>query len=91
MKASELFRKYSKTTVLDHSNYRLIERIPAVPGTSNNRGFTVSRVHLIAMDLLNKCKIVQTMIRSADFFSNQLIWISVVGSISFKHYELQLF
>ena len=41
MKASELFRKYPKTPVFDHSNYRLFERIPAVPGTSNNRGLTV--------------------------------------------------
>ena len=38
---SELFRKYPKTPVFDHSNYRLFERIPAVPGTSNNRGLTV--------------------------------------------------
>ena len=29
------------TPVFDHSNYRLFERIPAVPGTSNNRGLTV--------------------------------------------------
>ena len=41
MKASELFRKYPKTPVFDHSNYRLLERIPAVPGTSNNGGLTV--------------------------------------------------
>ena len=41
MKASELFRKYPKTSDFDHSNYRLFERIPAVPGTSNNRGLTV--------------------------------------------------
>ena len=41
IKASELFRKYPKTSDFDHSNYRLFERIPAVPGTSNNRGFTV--------------------------------------------------
>ena len=46
---SELFRKYLKTTVFDHSNYRLFERIPAVPGTSNNRGLTV--VILIRKDL----------------------------------------
>ena len=38
---SELFRKYPETPVFDHSNYRLFERIPAVPGTSNNRGLTV--------------------------------------------------
>ena len=38
---SELFRKYPKTAVFDHSNYRLFERIHAVPGTSNNRGLTV--------------------------------------------------
>ena len=38
---SELFRKYPKTPVSDHSNYRLFERIHAVPGTSNNRGLTV--------------------------------------------------
>ena len=37
----KLFRKYPKTPVFDHSNYRLFERIPAVPGTSNNRGLTV--------------------------------------------------
>ena len=41
MKASELFRKYPKTPVFDHSNYRLFERIHAVPCTSNNRGLTV--------------------------------------------------
>ena len=41
MKVSELFRKYPKTPVFDHSNYRLFERIPAVPGTSNNRSLTV--------------------------------------------------
>ena len=40
-KASELFRKYPKTPVFDHSNYRLFERISVVPGTSNNRGLTV--------------------------------------------------
>ena len=39
---SELFRKYPKTSVFDHSNYRLLKRITAVPGTSNNRGLTVS-------------------------------------------------
>ena len=39
---SELFRKYPKTPVFDHSNYRLFERIHAVPGSSNNRGLTVS-------------------------------------------------
>ena len=41
MKVSELFRKYPKTPVFNHSNYRLFERIPAVPGTSNKRGLTV--------------------------------------------------
>ena len=41
MKASKLFRKYPKTADFDHSNYRLFERIPAVPCTSNNRGLTV--------------------------------------------------
>ena len=41
MKASELFRKYPKTPVFDHSNYRLFERIPAVPDTLNNQGLTV--------------------------------------------------
>ena len=41
MKATELFRKYPKTPVFDHSNYRLFERIPVVLGTSNNRGLTV--------------------------------------------------
>ena len=40
MKA-ELFRKYPKTPDFDHWNYRFFERIPAVPGTSNNRGLTV--------------------------------------------------
>ena len=44
MKASELFRKYPKTPSFDHSNYRLLERIPAVPGTSNNRGLTVHEI-----------------------------------------------
>ena len=38
---SERFRKYPKTPVFDNSNYRLFERIHAVPGTSNNRGLTV--------------------------------------------------
>ena len=41
MKASKLFRKYPKAPDFDHSNYRLFERISAVPGTSNNRGLTV--------------------------------------------------
>ena len=40
-KASKFFRKYPKTPDFDHSNYRLFERIPAVPGTLNNRGLTV--------------------------------------------------
>ena len=44
MKASELFQKYPKTSDFDHSNYRLFERIPGVPGTSNNRGLTVYHV-----------------------------------------------
>ena len=38
---SGLFRKYPKTPVFDHSNYRLFERIHAVHGTLNNRGLTV--------------------------------------------------
>ena len=42
---SELFRKYPKTPVFDHSNYRLFERIHAVPGTSNNRGLTVLQIN----------------------------------------------
>ena len=41
LEASELFRKYPKNPVFNHSNYQLFERIPAVPGTSNNRGLTV--------------------------------------------------
>ena len=41
MKASEFSRKYPKTPDFDHSNYRLFEMIPVVPGTSNNRGLTV--------------------------------------------------
>ena len=41
MKASEHFRKYLQTPDFDHSNYGLFERVPAVPGTSNNRGLTV--------------------------------------------------
>ena len=45
MKVSELFRKYPKTPVFDHSNYRLFEKIPAVPGTSNNQGLTVFPDH----------------------------------------------
>ena len=43
---SELFRKYPKTPVFDHSNYRLFERIHVVPGTSNNRGLTVCLLRL---------------------------------------------
>ena len=38
---AELYRIYPKTPIFDHSNYRLFERIPAVPGTSNNQGLTV--------------------------------------------------
>ena len=34
-------QKISETPVFDHSNYRLFEKIPAVPGTLNNQGFTV--------------------------------------------------
>ena len=30
-----------KTPVFDHSNYRFFERIPVVPGSSNNQGLTV--------------------------------------------------
>ena len=41
MKAFELFRKYPKPPDFNHSNYRLFERIRAVPGTSNNQGLTV--------------------------------------------------
>ena len=41
--STELYGKYPKTSDFDHSNYRLFERIPAVPGTSNNRGLTVVR------------------------------------------------
>ena len=41
MKASELFRNFPETSNFDHSNYRLFERITAVPGTSNNRDLTV--------------------------------------------------
>ena len=41
MKASELFRNFPETPDFDHSNYRLFERITAVPGTSNNRDLTV--------------------------------------------------
>ena len=41
MKASKLYRKCPKTPDFDHSNYRLFEMIPAVPGTLNNRGLTV--------------------------------------------------
>ena len=37
----ESIRAFPKTPVFDHSNYRFFERIPAVPGTSNNRGLTV--------------------------------------------------
>ena len=35
------FLRNPKTPNFHHSNYRLFERIPAVPGTSNNRGLTV--------------------------------------------------
>ena len=47
MKASKLFRKYPKTPDFDHSPYRLFERIPAVPGTSNNRGLIVQLPRVI--------------------------------------------
>ena len=46
---SELFRKYPKTPVFDHSNYRLFERIPAVPSTSNNWGLTVYSIYFREM------------------------------------------
>ena len=49
---SELFRKYPKTSVFDHSNYRLFERIPAVPGTSNNRGLTVCLLYTLFSDVI---------------------------------------
>ena len=39
--STELLGKYPKTSDFDHSNYRLFKRIPAVPGTLNNRGLTV--------------------------------------------------
>ena len=43
MKSSEIFRKYPHTTDFDYQNYRFFERVPAVPGTSNNRGLTVHK------------------------------------------------
>ena len=52
MKASELFREYPKTPDYDHSNYGLFERIPAVPGTSNNQGLTVF-IHFQSKLLMN--------------------------------------
>ena len=54
MKASELFRKYPKIPVFDHSNYRLFERIPAVPGTSNIRGLTVVPPRKTSPDITGK-------------------------------------
>ena len=47
MKAFKFFRKYPKTPDFDLSNYRLFERIPAVPGTSNNRGLTLMQKHVM--------------------------------------------
>ena len=52
---SELFRKYPKTPIFDHSNYLLFERIPAVPGTSNNRGLTVYLVSIFVVLLRSFC------------------------------------
>ena len=57
MKASELFQIYRKTPDFDQSNYPLFERIPAVPGTSNNRGLTVL--------LRTSCSMAVTSIRLA--------------------------
>ena len=54
MKASELYRKCPKTPDFDHSNYRLFEMIPAVPGTSNNRGLTV--YDSITMQISSHCR-----------------------------------
>ena len=41
MKTSEFYQKYPQTTDFDNQNYKLFERIPAVPDTSNNQGLTV--------------------------------------------------
>ena len=51
---SKLFRKYPKSPVFDHSNYRLFEKVPGVPVTSNNRGLTVYRLYIRWNFLSNK-------------------------------------
>ena len=50
------FPKISETPVCDHSNYRLFERIPAVPGTSNNRGLTVGILQVLRLEFFLKVK-----------------------------------
>ena len=69
---SELFRKYPQTSVFDHSNYRLFERIPAVPGTSNNRGLTVYELIKI------KCFRASKILRLVQFPITYLILIKEI-------------
>ena len=47
-KSIRAFSENIRKLPFDHSNYRLFERIPAVPGTSNNRGLTVAAKYQIA-------------------------------------------
>ena len=64
---SELFGKYPKTPVLDHSNYRLFERIPAVPGTSNNQDLTVLILKMCASCMVGRCKKLFKFLTTSNF------------------------
>ena len=88
MKASLLFRKYSKTPIFGHSNYRLFKRIPAVSGTSNDRGLTVVCSILSTIDLvylfleISSFKIIDTHI---SFYSRNTHLLPPKPKSSFCH------
>ena len=81
---SELFQKYPKTPVFDHSNYRLFERIHAVPGTSNNRGLTVCALR----GYFAQTKVLKTngSLMKVPWNILQYIWPSIMLPWSILHY-----
>ena len=95
MKASKLFRKYPKTPDFDHSNYRLFERIPEVPGTSNNQGLTGITIFAY-IDLLIRWSTIESLIEKGT--SDLMLRLStrlthhttVVGILTFVCFHAQL-